>query len=807
MMSLRMSVLRNAGLALLLAIQIAVVHGEVVVNDITQLNPIAAQDVIEPTSIEEIVTAVKSHAGPISIGGGRYSMGGQTATEGALQIDMRKFDKVISFSAENKEITVQAGITWRKIQEYIDRYNLSLQIMQTYANFTVGGALSVNAHGRYIGKGPLVLSVKSIRVVLADGAMMQASPAENSELFYGAIGGYGALGVIAEVTLMLTDNVRVERRSEVMPLKDYREFFAENVRNNSDVVFHNADIYPNAFDTVRVTSYLKTDKPVTVTDRLIPKDKSYRLDRWAYSIISEWPGGKWIRQHVIDPMLFHGERVEWRNYEASYDVRELEPSSREQSTYVLQEYFVPVDKLEPFVARMKEILNGHAVNTINISIRHAKPDPGTLMAWARQEVFAYVLYYKQGTSPSERRAVGVWTRELIEAATKFGGAYYLPYQIWASDRQFHAAYPNADKFFELKRKLDPDYKFRNKLWDAYYQPQTAPTSTPLSVAEVAAKLKMVAGYQRDEAQTFLTLPEWVLVYSPDEYARYLRGQPHPSGYPYFGSIGQFWGYYRDAYNATREHYPFNWGYHVMVFVIGSSFTAENAIKGLYENTVGRISEWVADNTVTAEDRFAASVAQDYVDFIRVHPWYEYSFATQLRKLWRDTKITGAHPLRKLERRLFLSVEYLAKAQYAMVIKLATKVAYGDADSEMLVLADGATPKALENAHEVQVVERFGGSLALLSLPRYEEFRDSVTYLSEQGVRFKEIAGNQKILLTSVVPNEWKNDLPGTEVVLSRPILTSPGRQRIGVLASVPTLHQVLLRMQAENLPVEHVYDY
>jgi hypothetical protein len=394
-----------------------------VVNDVTQLNPITVQGVVAPTTTEELVRIVKEARGPLSIGGGRFSMGGQTATEQAVQIDMRRFNQIVAFSAERKEITVQAGITWRRIQEYIDPYNLSLQIMQTYANFTVGGALSVNAHGRYIGMGPLVLSVKAIRVVLANGDVVTATPTERSDIFYGAIGGYGSLGVIAEATLQLTDNSRVERHTEVMPLSHYWSYFTSSVRNNPLIMFHNADIYPDAFDTVRVTSYLKTDKPVTETNRLMPDDRSYWVDRLVYRIISEWPGGKWIRQHLVDPIVFGGQRVEWRNYEASYDVRELEPASRQDSTYVLQEYFVPVEHLQTFVPRMGEILNRHRVNVINISIRHAKPDPGTLLAWARSEVFAYVLYYKQGTSEADRREVGAWTRELVDAAVSFQGAY------------------------------------------------------------------------------------------------------------------------------------------------------------------------------------------------------------------------------------------------------------------------------------------------------------------------------------------------------------------------------------------------
>src|SRR5688572_29950416 len=56
--------------------------GPPVVNDITGLNPVPLEGVIVPTTVEEIVEAVRTHEGPIAIGGGRYSMGGQTAAPG-----------------------------------------------------------------------------------------------------------------------------------------------------------------------------------------------------------------------------------------------------------------------------------------------------------------------------------------------------------------------------------------------------------------------------------------------------------------------------------------------------------------------------------------------------------------------------------------------------------------------------------------------------------------------------------------------------------------------------------------------------
>ncbi len=438
-----------------------------IVNDVTGLNPVEVQQVFAPTELEQIVQIVREHPGPIAIGGGRFSMGGQTASDNALQLDMRDFDEVLEFSAERREIRVQPGITWREVLEYIDPYNLSPQIMQSYANFTVGGALSVNAHGRYVGQGPLVLAVRSIRLVLADGSVVLANREQNTELFYGAIGGYGGLGVIVEATIGLTDNHRLSRQSQVMPLSEYRRYFDQQVRNNPDAVMHNGILYSDDYDKVRAVTYLRTDAPLTVEERLVPADRDYRAMRAALGIASSKSGTK-LREKAVDPLLYKDPQVQWRNHEASLDVRELQPIAGPRYSYVLQEYFVPEAELESFITAMQTVLTRHKVKVANISIRHAKADPGTILAWSRGETFALVLYYRQGTSAKQREAVGDWTRELIDQVIAVNGTYYLPYQIHASREQFLAAYPGAVAFFALKQQFDPSNKFRNRLWDRYY---------------------------------------------------------------------------------------------------------------------------------------------------------------------------------------------------------------------------------------------------------------------------------------------------------------------------------------------------
>lgn len=444
-------------------------HRENEINDVTHLNPILVDQIQRPQSVEEVSSLIKSNEGVVSIGGARHSMGGQIGTERSLHLDMRAFDKIISFNKEAKEITVQTGISWRKIQEYIDPYNLSVMIMQTYADFTVGGSLSVNVHGRYIGYGPLIHSVKSIKIVLPNGRLMSASPIENTDIFYGCIGGYGGLGVIVEATLMLADNTTVERQTHRMAASDYLNFFMKQIRDDTSIVFHNGDIYPDDYTEIRSVSYVKTNHPVTISDRLKPLHQNYRVERFAMWLVSEAPYGKWLRKNLVDPLYYKKTIVEWRNYEASYDAIELEPTSRENATYVLQEYFVPINHFNSFVPQMANVFKKHDVNVINVSIRHARKDTLSLLSWAPEEVFCFVVYYKQGTTKEERDKVGVWTRQLIDVALSEGGSYYLPYQIHASVEQFRKAYPKSDQFFALKKQIDPHNRFMNKLWDAYYR--------------------------------------------------------------------------------------------------------------------------------------------------------------------------------------------------------------------------------------------------------------------------------------------------------------------------------------------------
>ena len=332
------------------------------------------------------------------------------------------------------------------------------------------------------------------------------------------------------------------------------------------------------------------------------------------------------------------------------------------------------------------------------------------------------------------------------------------------------------------------------------------TATVVSLAPAASPVSVAGPEQvRGAEQTLLTYPEWFLVFSPHEYGEFIGGNA-PSQFPFYGHIGQFWDGYKAVFDETqRRRLELNPGYHLMIMVIGTSTTVEYAIKSAYETLVGRLTEAMS-SIPTAEDQFAAQVAQDYVRFIRVDPWYLYDFGKALSGLWRSVPAAGPDMIRKWERRFALSTEYLVKMGYAKLIKIGTQTVY---DAALPVTAVVVKPVPTQNAAlpELKVIGLQPDGSALATVPRYEAFMTYAQALAAQGVNFSEIAGNNGFILVSLLaPSNFKPGNPAT-LLFAQPVLTQPSTQRVVLTVPVQELAESLRQWKAASVQVEHVFDY
>ena len=313
-------------------------------------------------------------------------------------------------------------------------------------------------------------------------------------------------------------------------------------------------------------------------------------------------------------------------------------------------------------------------------------------------------------------------------------------------------------------------------------------------------------YARPEDETYLSYPEWYIVWSYQEKATYQRSHL-PGGFPYYHAIGQYWKSYCGVNRIVQGRFAFSPGTHLMLVVIGTSFTLEYALKSLYENTVGRFTGWTSGGQPTDEDVYAARVAQDYADFVLVRPFYEYSFAGKLGGLWFHTSWFGPHMARKWERKLFLTYDYAVEAVYCELIELATRAIFGVAGSETYATIEHATDAVLAANPRIKVVRASGTGSYIVIIPRYQEFTPTSLRLAKQGVQYADIAGNSWIAISAVGPAAAANILAKDQVFFAEPVVIQPERTRVFIRAPVPTLTTFLLELQRRGFEVEHIYDY
>ncbi len=318
----------------------------------------------------------------------------------------------------------------------------------------------------------------------------------------------------------------------------------------------------------------------------------------------------------------------------------------------------------------------------------------------------------------------------------------------------------------------------------------------------------IADGKRPLEDSYFSYPEWYIVWSYEERAQYLP-KNLPSGFPYFASIRQYWRSYCLICGFTQSRHQFNFGDHFSSFVLGGSLALEYAIRGTYEQSIGRLSEWTSSHQLVEEDAYAARVAREYANFVYIRPFYEFHFARTLKELWKQTSFWGAHPVRKWERKFILSVDYGLEAIYAGILEKASHLTYGVESADTYAWIENAPQSIFQEFPRIKRFRDLAPHSCVVIIPRYQEFTDLSLKLAQRDIHFVQIAGNDEIMLTLVAPQGWRPDLPAGEanLLFTEKFLTQPGVLRFALECPVRSLHSVLNHVASRGIKIEHIYDY
>lgn len=458
-------------------VQMDKTENRLLLQDVGRLIPVEVREVIQSKEEEQLVSLIKEAKDrnlKVSISGVKHTQGGHTLYPDSIHLDMTAFNQVLSIDAEKKTAVVQSGATWKQVQEAANPYGLSVKVMQSSNIFTVGGSLSVNAHGRDVRYGPMIETINSFRLLTADGEIINVSRSEKPELFYAVVGGYGLFGIILDVEIQLTDDELYEVTHDHMDYTDYPGYFIEKVLGNKDTHLHIARLStaPGTFLTeMYASNYTRVNE--SAERRLqdyseeLKEEENIRLNKFVFGLARHWDWGK-ERLWDLQKMLYAADKVDYmsRNNAMRPEVHFLEYYSK-NDTDLLQEYFVPLDQYVPFVDEMRRILLEDQMNVFNITVRYVPRDEEALLSYAYEDMLAVVILINQGLSEEAQERGEKTTQKLVDSVIKHRGTYYLPYQLYPTDGQLGTMYPNFDSFIELKRKYDPEERFMNMFYERY----------------------------------------------------------------------------------------------------------------------------------------------------------------------------------------------------------------------------------------------------------------------------------------------------------------------------------------------------
>lgn len=168
--------------------------------------------VIYPESTAEISQILKLcheyQTKVIAFGVGTSLEGQVAALKGGVCIDLSQMKKVVEFNPEDFDIKVEAGLTHRELNQYLNGSGLFFPV-DPGADATLGGMCATRASGtNAVRYGTMRENVLGLTVIMADGRIIQTGgrarkSAAGYDLTRLFIGSEGTLGIISEIRLRL----------------------------------------------------------------------------------------------------------------------------------------------------------------------------------------------------------------------------------------------------------------------------------------------------------------------------------------------------------------------------------------------------------------------------------------------------------------------------------------------------------------------------------------------------------------------------------------------------------------------------
>ncbi len=451
------------------------------INDVSALSRTPVYGVVKVSQEKHVADALafaRNNNLSISLAAVRHSMGSQAFDDHAIVLDMMGLNSIAVDEAA-MTVTVGPGATWHDIQNVLHP-RFAVKAMQSTDIFSVGGSISVNAHGMDHQAGSIVGSVKALEVMLADGTKLTCSRGENADLFRHVVGGYGLFGVVLKATLEIVPNAVYHTSRAIIRSDDFPTLFETEMAGDANLGLfygHLSTARSNFLEDMIVYRYDKVAETAPADMGPLGAPGMVGVKRLIMNLAKRgevFQSFKWYMEKELEPefesctvprtaAMGEGEACLVSRNNPMHDSVPYLFNDLPEETDILHEYFFPRGEYNAFIAGAREILRKSELPLLNASIRvvHAED---TALTYAKEDAFSLVLYINQKTDEDGSAKMRALTRELVDLTLKHRGRFFLPYQLHYTRAQLLASYPELPAFLAKKREYDPRELFTSTFY-------------------------------------------------------------------------------------------------------------------------------------------------------------------------------------------------------------------------------------------------------------------------------------------------------------------------------------------------------
>lgn len=411
-----------------------------------------------PRSEEEIAGAVRAAAAAgrrVRVLGAGHSFTDAAMTDGTLLV-LDRHQEVLAVDRERGRVTVQAGLPLWKLSRILDEHGLALPNLGDIAAQSVAGAVSTATHGTGRRLGNLSTFVEDLRLVLADGSVLECSAVREPEVFDAARVSLGALGVLSSVTLRCVPAFDLHAVEMPQRLDGLLEALDREIDGHDHFEFF----------WVPHTGWALTKRNDRTTAPRAPRPrwKAFRDDvlisNWAFGALCEI--GRWRPESIprLARALPRRGRVEY------VDRSDRVFASPRLVRFVEMELAIPRTAAVEVVRRVRDFVKREDLRlSFPVEVRFVAADELPLSpAFGRETCYVAVHVYRG--MPFERTFRGV---ERICA--DYGARPHWGKLHFHSAETLAPLYPAWERFQAVRARLDPEGRFSNSYLERVLGPR------------------------------------------------------------------------------------------------------------------------------------------------------------------------------------------------------------------------------------------------------------------------------------------------------------------------------------------------